>query len=167
MKTKQLAHEEVANKKSKKEIVVVTDGIRTPENVGMIFRIAEAFGVKKVFLVGESPDLNNKKVIRTARSSQKALEIQFLKTMPNLMKKLKKENYLLLGLELTNTSTSIHKFDFTKNKKIALFIGAERFGIAEETLAALDANVHINLFGKNSSINVVNALGICLYEITR
>ncbi len=167
MKPKQLTHKEVENKKNTKEIIVVADGIRTPENVGMLFRIAEAFGVKKVFLVGESPDLKNKKVIRTARSTQKELEIQYLETMPKLIEILKKETYKLIGLELTNTSKSISKFDFTKNKKIALIIGAERFGITPKTLTSLDATVHINLFGKNSSINVINALGICLYEITR
>jgi len=58
-------------------------------------------------------------------------------------------------------------FNFSKYQKIAIFIGAERFGIDEKTLTNLNAIVHINMFGKNSSINVVNSLGICLYEITR
>lgn len=169
MKTKseQLSHFEVTNKKTKKEIIVVTDNIRTPENVGMLFRIAEAFGVKKVFLIGQSPNLSNKKVLRTARNTEKELEIQFLETMPSLIEKLKEEKFKLIGLELTKTSNKLKESDIKKYKKIALFIGAERFGISEQTLSKLDKIVHIDLFGKNSSINVVNALGICLYEIMR
>lgn len=167
MKTTQLTHLEVENKKKTKEIVVVTEGIRTPENVGMIFRISEAFGVRKVYLVGQTPDLTNKKVQRTARSTEKEIEIQFLEEMPELIETLKKEKFKIIGLELTNTSKSIKKISIKKEKKIALIIGAERFGIEKETLAKIETTIHIDLYGKNSSINVVNALGICLYEITR
>lgn len=167
MKTKQLTHKEVINTVKNKEVIVVTENIRTPENVGMLFRISEAFGVKKIFLVGDSPDLNNKKVLRTARNTQKELNITFLEESQLLINSLKKENYTLIGLEQTNTSVNLKEIDFSKDKKIALFIGAERFGIDEKTLENLDTTVHINMFGKNSSINVVNALGICLYEIMR
>lgn len=167
MKTKQLTHSEITNNSKTKELIVITENIRTPENVGMLFRISEAFGVKKVFLVGDSPDLNNKKVLKTARNTEKELLIKSLSEMQPLLDSLKKENYFFIGLELTNNSKDIKNYDFSKHAKIALFIGAERFGISEKTLENLNEIVHIEMFGKNSSINVVNALGICLYEIVK
>lgn len=167
MKAKQLTHSEITNNSKTKELIVITENIRTPENVGMLFRISEAFGVKKVFLVGDSPDLNNKKVLKTARNTEKELFIESLAEMQPLLNSLKEENYFFIGLELTNNSKNLKKYDFTKHDKIALFIGAERFGISEKTLENLNAIVHIEMFGKNSSINVVNALGICLYEISK
>jgi tRNA G18 (ribose-2'-O)-methylase SpoU len=166
MKPKQLTHNQVKNNTKTKEIVVITEDIRTPENIGMLFRISEAFGVKKIFLVGDSPNLNNKKVLRTARKTERELNIKLVKTMQPLLYSLKKENYFLLGLEHTNNSKKLKKYSFS-TQKIALFIGAERFGISENTLKNLDGVVHIELFGKNSSVNVVNALSICLYEINR
>lgn len=167
MKTKQLKHTEVLNATKIKEIIVITENIRTPENIGMLFRIVEAFGVQKVFLVGDSPNLNNKKVLRTARNTEKGLDIKYVEKTKPLLYALKKENYFLVGLEHTNTSVNIKKYNFTKHKKIALFVGAERYGIEKETLLNLNITVHIEMFGKNSSINVVNALGICLFEILR
>ena len=164
---KQLTHFEVKNKVLLQELIIVSENIRTPENVGMLFRVSEAFGVKKVFLVGESPNLENKKVLRTARSTEKALEIRTFKDASEIISKLKAEKYQLIGLELTNNSISLHKSKISKQEKIALFIGAERFGLSPETLNKLDIFVHIDLFGKNSSINVVNALAIALYEITK
>lgn len=164
---KQLVHTEIINSKSTKEIIVISENIRTPENVGMLFRISEAFGVKQVFLVGESPNLENKKVLRTARSTNKVLDIQLFENSKEIIEKLKKNNYQLVGLELTDISTSLPNIDVTSNSKIALFIGAERFGIEAKTLEQLDKVIHIDLFGKNSSINVVNALAIALYEITK
>ncbi len=164
---KQLVHSEVLNHDVKTEIIVIAENIRTPENVGMLFRVSEAFGVKKVFLIGDSPNLENKKVLRTARSTEKQLSVQFFETSLNVISQLKKENYKLIGLEHTDKSESLHIANFSNIKKIALFIGAERFGIEQDTLSQLDMVVHINLFGKNSSINVVNALTATLYEITK
>ena len=164
---KQLSHFEVVNKKSVKDIVVVSENIRTPENIGMLFRVSEAFGVKRVFLVGDSPNLENKKVLRTARSTEKQLEIKLFDDSISLIKKLKKENYQLVGLELTDISVSLPATNFLNQDKIALFIGAERFGLSKQTLEQLDISIHIDLFGKNSSINVINALAILLYEVTK
>lgn len=163
---KQLTHFEVKKKVLKKEIVVVSDNIRTPENIGMLFRISEAFGVKKVYLIGDSPNTDNKKVLRTARSTEKQLDIKKLKNYKSLIQQLKKDNYQLIGVEMTTKSESLQKIDFSKFNKIAIFVGAERFGIDNKTILQLDKVAHIDLFGKNSSINVINALAIALYEIT-
>jgi len=163
----QLTHKEVSNDKSDKEIIIITDSIRTPENVGMLFRISEAFGVKKIILTGDSPNLSNKKVLRTARSTEKELDIQFVANIEEIINTLKTEKYKLIGLEMTSGSKSLHKTDFSSTPMLALFIGAERFGITSTILKQLDTVVHIDLFGKNSSVNVVNALAIALYEITR
>jgi tRNA G18 (ribose-2'-O)-methylase SpoU len=45
-------------------------------------------------------------------------------------------------------------------------IGSEIAGISEELLKISHQIVHINMFGKNSSMNVVQAASIALYEIT-
>lgn len=167
MKTKQLSHLEVKNKTSNKELIVVAENIRTPENVGMIFRVCEAFGVKKVILVGDSPNLSNSRVLRTARNTQKELTIQFVNDVQLVIQNLKEEQFQLIGLEYTNNSETLKGFDFSRHQKIAVFLGAERSGIENNTLQLLDNIMHIELFGKNSSINVVNALAILLYEVMR
>jgi len=164
---KQLTHNEVVNTITSKEIIVVSENIRTPENIGMLFRISEAFGVKQVYLVGNTPNLENKKVLRTARSTEKELDIKIFENSNQIIENLKKQGFKLIGLELTDNSKSISKNNFSKFDKIALFIGAERFGIEDSTLKQLNIIVHIDLFGKNSSINVVNALAIALYEISK
>ena len=164
---KQLTHFEVKNSTTNKDIIVVAENIRTPENVGMIFRVSEAFGVKKVIFMGESPDLSNRKVLRTARNAEKELTVTLNETPNNTISKLKQEGFTLLGLEITKNSQLLKEFNFNTHNKVAFFIGAERHGIAETTLNQLDHILHFNLFGNNSSVNVVNALTVGLYEATR
>ncbi len=162
----QLIHEEVKKSTHNKEIIVIADNLRTPENIGMLFRVSEAFGVKKVVLIGSSWDLTNRKIIRTARSTTNNLSITQLEESTDLINELRNENFVCLALELTNNSIPIKEYKLNTNK-VALIIGAERQGVQDEILQKVHQAVHIDLFGKNSSINVVNALTAGLYEITR
>ncbi len=163
----QLSHTETTNQIHNKEIVVIADEIRSPENVGMILRASEAFGSKEVIFLGNSPDLKNRKVKRTSRSAEKGLKTLFNQSQRETIDNLKERGFTLIGLEITDNSTPIKNFDFGKIDKLAIFIGNEKEGINSEILKELNTVLHFDLFGTNSSINVVNALSVALYEVTR
>ena len=163
----QLTHTEVTNTKTNKELIVVAEEIRSPDNVGMILRVSEAFGCKKVIFLGDTANLENRRVKRTARSADKELEVIFNQDSNQVISHLKEENFKLIGLEITDDSQPLKGFDFSITNKIAIFIGNERNGIDFPILKEMDSILHFDLFGKNSSINVVNALSVALYEITR
>lgn len=75
-------------------------------------------------------------------------------------------NFEIIALEITSNSKPLKEVMISFDKKIALLIGSEINGISEELLKLSDQIVHINMFGKNSSMNVVQAASIALYEIT-
>jgi len=81
--------------------------------------------------------------------------------------RLKSAGYRIVALEITEDSQAINQITFETTEPIALIVGAENFGISEAVLALADSVVHINMFGQNSSMNVVQATSICLYEITK
>lgn len=163
----QLTHTEITNPTTNKEIVVVADEIRSPENVGMILRVSEAFGSKEVIFLGNSSTLENRKVKRTSRSAEKGLSVLFNQLPQETTEELKARGFKLIGIEITNNSSLLKDFSFQNLHKIAVFIGNEKEGIASEILTKMDIVLHFDLFGTNSSINVVNALSVALYEITR
>ncbi|MDO6803829.1 TrmH family RNA methyltransferase [Wenyingzhuangia sp. 1_MG-2023] len=163
----QLAHESIKKRPQTFPIVVIADELRTPQNVGMCLRVCEAFGVSKFYRNYQSPDLDNRMVQRTARNTDKYLEVQAYENTANTIVKLKTEGYTVLALEITNSSKNIHQYNFTKHSKIALLIGSERFGIDPDALLQCDGSIDIAMFGLNSSMNVVNSLSVCLYEITK
>lgn len=166
--TIQLSHTQIINNDKKFPIVIVAENLRTPENVGMIFRIAEAFGIEKIYFIGETTkQLNRKRISKISRNTIDIVASEFTSNIASLVYQLKQNNYSLLGLDITSTSVDITNFDFRNHKKIALFVGSERNGISNDILTELDKTIHINMHGKNSSINVVNALSICLYETTK
>lgn len=160
----QLSHNEIENNQHKFPITIVCDAIRTPENIGMCFRIADSFGVSKIYLHENSIALENRKVQKTARNTTNQIEHERYSDFKNLLVNLKNEGFFIVGLEITDTSTSIQDFNFKKYPKIALVVGSERNGISDVGL--LDESISIPMFGDNSSMNVIHSLAIALYEIT-
>lgn len=162
--TKQLTHTEIKNEIRKFPITIVCDALRTPENIGMCFRIAESFGVQKIYFHENSPLLENRIVKKTARNTAHRIEHQVYDNFAEIIQRLKEEGNTIIGIEITDQSTTLQEFKFNNCNHIVLILGSERNGIHEIQLA--DHTVSIPMYGNNSSMNVVHSLAITLYEVT-
>ncbi|MBU3010116.1 TrmH family RNA methyltransferase [Polaribacter vadi] len=161
---KQLTHSDVKNKQQQFPITIVCDAIRTPENIGMCFRISESFGVEKIFFHENSPSVENRKVINTARNTISKINYEYYTNFEETIQQLKQEGNTIIGIEITDKSINIQDFDFKNNQKIVLLLGSERNGI--ENINLVDTTIAIPMYGKNSSMNVIHSLAITLYEVT-
>ncbi len=161
---KQLHHSEIKNKQQQFPITIVCDAIRTPENIGMCFRISESFGVEKIYLHESSPSVENRIVKKTARNTLQQIPHDRYHDFSTLIHQLKKEGNTIIGIEITDKSIDIQQYDFTNHQKIVLLLGSERNGI--ENIHLADATVAIPMYGANSSMNVIHSLAITLYETT-
>ena len=165
MPYRQLSHDEIQNQRKSFPIVLIFDRLETPENAGMAFRLAEAFGVERILFIGDQIEPDNKKLLKTARSTESAVDAAWNVEIQEILD-LKKSGYSLVGLELCDGSIALSEARFSQYGKIALVLGAERHGISEKLLAELDECVHIPMYGRNTSLNVITALSIALYAIT-
>jgi 23S rRNA (guanosine2251-2'-O)-methyltransferase len=161
---KQLTHNDVENKQQKFPITIVCDAIRTPENIGMCFRISESFGIEKIYFHEDSPSIENRKVINTARNTINQIKYEYYANFDTVIRKLKEEGNTIIGIEITDKSINIQDFKFKNHEKIVLLLGNERNGI--ENINLVDETISIPMFGRNSSMNVVHSLAITLYEVT-
>lgn len=161
---KQLTHYDIKNKQRKFPITIVCDAIRTPENIGMCFRIADSFGVQKIYFHENSPSLENRKVNKTARNTIHQIEHDLYTNFRELIHQLKEEENTIIGIEITDKSIDIQDFNFKNHEKIVLLLGSERNGI--ENIDLVDFTISIPMYGQNSSMNVIHSLAITLYEIT-
>ena len=160
----QLTHNEVENKQQKFPITIVCDAIRTPENIGMCFRISESFGVQKIYFHRDSPTSKNRKVANTARNTINQIDYTYYQDFNATIEALKKDSNTIIGIEITDKSIDIQDFNFKKHEKIVLLLGSERNGI--ENINLVDETIAIPMYGRNSSMNVIHSLAITLYEIT-
>ncbi len=162
----QLTHYNTNFSKRTFPVTIVCNNVTNAPNIGSLFRICDAFGVEKLILCGESIPFG-RKMTKTSRATEKSVHFEIHDSALNVVSDLKSKNYNIISLEITNESTPIHSFKFSTEQPIALVVGDENFGVQEDILSLSDAIIHINMFGKNSSMNVVQATNIALYEITK
>lgn len=162
----QLKHEENQFKQTQFPITLVCDNIYFQQNIGSLFRIGEAFGIEKIIFLGKDIPLNPRKINKTSRSTHLHVPYTVIEENDALINYLQENNYEIISLEIASTSKALKEVVLPSNKKTALIIGSEINGINEALLAISNQIVHINMFGQNSSMNVVQATSIALYEFT-
>lgn len=161
----QLEHYNTAFTPKQHPIVLVCDALTGAANIGSVFRLADAFGVQKVYFLG-SPIEFNRRVEKTSRSTHKRVDFEFIETidvLPFMDLELKCN---CIALEITNSSIPIQKLKIQTDLPTYLILGNENYGVSQELLHRADQSYHITMFGENSSMNIAQATGIALYEIT-
>ncbi len=134
---------------------VFLEDIRSPFNVGSIFRTAEAFGVEKIFLSQDTPLPSHNRVRRSAMGCTEVV--------PWEIKKLKdvSDKKGLFALELGGTP--ITSFNFPEEG--ILILGSEELGISPEARTLAETRngvVTIPMRGQKASLNVGVAFGILI-----
>lgn len=162
----QLTHEENQFERKTFPITLVCDHIYFQQNIGSLFRISEAFGVENIIFLGKDIPLTPRKINKTSRSTHLYVPHQIIEETSELITYLLENKFEIIALEITNNSKPLKEIIIPENKKIAVLIGSEINGISDELLKISNQIVHINMFGKNSSMNVSHATSVVLYELT-
>ena len=129
-------------------IRLVCDNVTSAANVGALLRIADAFGVEKVYFCGDQPPEFSRRAKKTARGAEKLVSFEIHNHIEDVVLQLKSEGHDIFSLEITHESKRIAVQDFTSCHKVALVIGNENYGISATALEHSDAVLHIEMFGQ-------------------
>lgn len=163
----QLSHFDDKFSKEKFPIILLLDNITGEANIGSIFRLADAFNIEKLVFSGIRPNLSSRRLQKTSRNTHKTVSHEFTEGAIDFIQKAK-ANCVVYSLEITSASAPVEQFQYSEDKKdIILILGNEASGINKDLLKISDKHLHINMFGQNSSMNVAQATGIALYEISK
>lgn len=143
--------------------IIVGIGIRNPANIGGLIRLAGAVGCKELLLTGSESDFKISKIKKTATTGFNKVDWKFVDI--ESWEKHIPEDYEIIALETTANSETIYKQSI--KSKTAIVVGDERFGIDLKNIAKCNKVVYIPLNGPVSSLNVVQAASIALFEILR
>lgn len=163
----QLSHEDAFSMQRKFSIIILADNLMGDANIGSLFRLADAFNIEKILFCGSPVNLENNRIKRTARATIKNVANEYWENPEEALKIFIDLGYIPVALEITKDSIPIDTYSFENHQKLLLIIGNERHGISHQLLEQVDLKLHIGMFGTNSSMNVSQATGIALYEITK
>lgn len=147
-----------ANARVIQDKILVLDRIRSPYNVGAIFRSADSFGIRHIILVDGTASPEHVRAKRTSMGTTSTVEWSFM-SQPDVVEFLKSyDPSNVLALEVGGED--INHFDFPSCGVAVL--GSEEFGISPSVLACTGRRVSIPMGGSKGSLNVSVAAGILM-----
>ena len=151
----------------RREIYFILDNILDTYNTGGIFRLADALGVKKVFLCGVTETPPNIRIKKASINTTEWVVWQYAETAISAIKnlKLKIKNLTVVAVEQDSRSVPYTEIDY--KLPIAFVVGNETEGMSKESLKACDKIAEIPMWGVNKSLNVIISLGIVSYHAVK
>jgi tRNA G18 (ribose-2'-O)-methylase SpoU len=144
---------------------VLLDNIRSAWNVGSIFRSADGFGFRQIYVCGISPTPENEAVTKTSLGAEDAIPWSYHKDAVKLVRGLKHEGWRILALEEHAHARSISSEHALENA--VLIVGNEVTGVDPELLDLCDGILEIPMRGDKKSFNVAVAFAIAAYALNR
>lgn len=151
----------------KSPFVIVLDNIRSHNNVGSVFRTADAFLTRKIYLCGITARPPHRDIQKTALGATESVEWSYSEVTEDTVMELKAEGYKIVGIEQTEGSVELQDFKIEKDQKYALVFGHEVNGVGQNVLDLCDMCIEIAQFGTKHSFNIAVSAGIVLWELNR
>lgn len=151
-----------------REISLILHDIRSSENVGSIFRTADAAGVVKIYLTGYTPapldrfKRKNTKLVKAALGAEETVPWEHSEDVFSLMGRLKSEGEVLCAVEQDPRSVSYTTAEVPL--RAVFILGNEVDGVPKNILDECDLIFEIPMHGKKESLNVSVAAGVMLFR---
>lgn len=166
-------------------LFVILHNIRSAENVGSIFRTADAVGVSKLYVTGYTPapvdrfGRSRRDVAKSALGAEKTVPWEVRRSATALVRSLRRSGVRVVAVEQDARSRSYRTL--RQGKDTAFLFGNEVTGLPPSLLRVADAVIEIPMFGKTvrharhprhtlrgkESLNVAVAAGIVLFAAPR
>lgn len=150
----------------KNKIVVVLDNVRSLNNVGSVFRTADAFLVEELLLCGYTGTPPNKEIEKTALGATQTVKWSYCASTLEAVNALKAKNYKVFSVEQAEKSIALNAFEKT-NDPLALVFGNEVYGVEQDIINISDGVIEIPQIGTKHSLNISVSAGIVLWELIR
>lgn len=147
-------------------VILLLDHVRSMNNVGSVFRTADAFHAEAVYLCGMTPRPPHRDIQKTALGATESVPWTYVEETTEALRSLKQQGYHISGVEQTHRSIYLDEYTHHVQKRVLVF-GHEVEGISEEALALCDDVIEIPQFGSKHSLNISVSVGIVLWALRK
>ncbi|MCP4785173.1 MAG: RNA methyltransferase [Fuerstiella sp.] len=139
-------------------LVLLGDHITDQQNVGLLIRIAAAFGVDAVIFSRGSTDPFSRRVMRVSMANNLLLPVIESLDTETTLEQLYRLNYTPCATVLDETATTLADFSFSE--RTVLVFGNESHGIAPSLISGCNTRLTVPMLNGTDSLNVSIAAGI-------
>ena len=144
-------------------LVLLCQGVEKPGNLGAMLRTADAAGAAAVIAADPVTDWGNPNLVRASKGTVFSVPVATDSTEATLQW-LRDHDITLVA---TTPDTDLDYTDVDYTGPVAVAVGAEKYGLTDEVLAAAQRKVRIPMAGRANSLNVATSAAIVIYEAVR
>jgi len=155
-----------AFKEAKKTpIIIILDNIRSLNNIGSVFRTADAFLIEKIYLCGITATPPHKDIRKTALGATESVVWEYRKDTMELILELKTAGCQIVSVEQAENATLLNEFSVKSPVKYALVFGNEVKGVSQDVVSASSEVLEIPQYGTKHSLNIAVSVGIVVWDL--
>jgi tRNA G18 (ribose-2'-O)-methylase SpoU len=148
----------------KTPLIIVLDNIRSLNNIGSVFRTADAFLVSKIYLCGITAQPPHKDINKTALGATDTVDWEYRESTLELVKELQSQSIEVWSVEQAEGATFLDQMTLAPQKTYALIFGNEVKGVQQTVVNASDGVVEIPQFGTKHSLNISVSAGVVVWD---
>ena len=145
--------------------LLVLDQVEDPQNFGQIIRTVECAGIKGIIYSKHHSVSLTETALQVSQGAFVNMKFYEVTNIRNELKKLKKNNFWVVGLENSVNASPWHSIDYSD--KTAIVVGSEGRGVRKKVLETCDFIATIPMQGITNSLNVSAATSVIAFEILR
>ena len=146
-------------------VIIVLDNVRSMNNVGSIFRSADAFLLEGIHICGYTARPPHRDIEKTALGATDTVHWEYHAEIVPALKELQNKGYKLCAVEQAEGSTSLQDWNMKKDEKWVLILGNEVEGVQDQVVALCDQVLEIPQSGMKHSLNISVAAGVVFWKI--
>ncbi len=143
---------------------LVLDDIRSLNNVGSVFRTADAFRAETLYLAGVTGTPPHRDITKTAIGATESVAWQHMPDIDGLVGTLQAAGYVVVAVEQAEGSVALPDFWPDPARQYAFVLGNEALGVRSSVVERADLVLEIPQFGTKHSLNVAVTAGVICYD---
>ena len=148
----------------KTPLVLVLDNIRSLNNIGSVFRTADAFLIEKIYLCGITAIPPHKDIQKTALGATDSVEWEYREDAVLLIDQLVQEGVEVWAVEQAENATFLQDYRPQRNVKTAFVLGNEVKGVQQEVINTAGKVLEIPQEGTKHSLNISVTAGVVCWD---
>ena len=148
-------------------IFLVLDNIRSLNNIGSLFRTADAFRLEGLYLCGITATPPHREIHKTALGATESVQWMYREETKEAMTELKNDGYHIWSVEQVEGAVMLDQVQLSAGEKYALVFGHEIRGVDQQVVDMSEQCIEIPQFGTKHSLNISVAAGIVIWELFR
>ncbi|MDT0647485.1 RNA methyltransferase [Zunongwangia sp. F260] len=149
----------------KTPIIVILDNIRSLNNIGSVFRTADAFLIEKIYLCGITAKPPHKDIQKTALGATETVAWEYVEDTLDVIKRLQQNDVKVFSIEQAEGAVMLNDFQPERGKTCAVVFGNEVKGVKQAVVSASNGIIEIPQLGSKHSLNISVSTGVVLWDL--